>query len=63
MGVSDQHHAPAALYSWEMNRGTLWIEESVDMRAGLDTEARAKIVYLCRELNSFVQSVARHYTD
>jgi hypothetical protein len=38
----------------------------VGPRAGLDTEARGKIIYLCRGKNlgrQVVQSVARHYTE
>jgi hypothetical protein len=38
----------------------------VDPRAGLDTEARGKILFPCRGSNPdrpVVQSVARHYTD
>jgi hypothetical protein len=35
-------------------------------RAGLDTEVRGKILYLCRGSNldlPVVQSIVRHYTD
>jgi hypothetical protein len=42
MGVSGQRHAPAALYP----RG--W----VGPRAGLDTEARGKVLWLCRGSSS-----------
>jgi hypothetical protein len=55
MGVSGQHHAPAALYPRGKDpryplyrRGTGgW----VGPRAGLDTEARGKILYPCRGSN------------
>jgi hypothetical protein len=48
MGVSDQRHAPAALYPQEWTPSTYWIGGWVDPRASLDTEVRGKI--LCREM-------------
>jgi hypothetical protein len=33
----------------------------VSLRAGLDTEARGKILYFCRDRTTVVQSVLRHY--
>jgi hypothetical protein len=46
--VSGQRHAQAALYPGERNPGTPWIGGWVGLRAGLDTEARRKILFLCR---------------
>jgi hypothetical protein len=46
--------------------GNHWTRSWVGPRAGLDTEARGKILCLCRALNldrPVVQPVARHYTD
>jgi hypothetical protein len=43
--------------------GTQWIGGWVGLRADLDTEARRKIIYLCRGPNPVVQSVVRHYSD
>jgi hypothetical protein len=51
MGVNGQHHAPAALYPREKHPGTHWTGGWVGPRAGLDIEARTKILYLCRGLN------------
>jgi hypothetical protein len=50
MGVSDQYHAPAALYPWERTPGTHWIGVRVGLRAGLGTEARGNVLFLCRGL-------------
>jgi hypothetical protein len=47
-GVSGQPHGPAALYPRERTASTHWIGGWVDFRAGLDTKARGKILYLCR---------------
>jgi hypothetical protein len=58
MEVSGQRHALAALYHQEWALGTQWIGSWAGLRAGLDTEARGKILCLCH-----VQSVVRHYTD
>jgi hypothetical protein len=46
-GMSGRRHAPAALYSWERTPGTHWIGGWVSLRAGLDTQARVKILCLC----------------
>jgi hypothetical protein len=43
---------PAALYSWERTSSTNWIGGWVGLKAGLDTEARVKILCLCRGSNS-----------
>jgi hypothetical protein len=51
MGVGGQRHAPAALYPRERIPGTHWIGSRVDIRAGLDTEVRGKILFLCRGSN------------
>jgi hypothetical protein len=51
VGVSGQRHAPAVLYPWERTPGTHWIGGCMGVRAGLDTEARGKILCLCRESN------------
>jgi hypothetical protein len=51
MGVSGQHHAPAALYPEERTPGTHWTGGWVGPRAGLDTDARRKILCLCRGSN------------
>jgi hypothetical protein len=61
-GVSGQRHVPAALYPWESTNGTHWIGGWVCFRAGLDTEARGKILCLCQGSNlnrKIVQSVVR----
>jgi hypothetical protein len=51
MGVSGQHHAPAALYPGERSPGTHCIGGWVGPRAGPDAEARRKILCLCRRSN------------
>jgi hypothetical protein len=56
---------PAALYPRERISGTHWTGSWVGLRAGLDTEARGKILRLCQGSNrdqQVVQSVVRHYT-
>jgi hypothetical protein len=66
MGVRGQRHAPAELCLGERTPGTHCTGGWVGLRAGLDTEARGKILYLCRGSNldrPVVQSVVRHYTD
>jgi hypothetical protein len=66
MEVSDQRHGPAALYPRRKDPGTHWTGGWVDPRAGLDTQARGKILCPCRGSNldrTVVQSVARHYID
>jgi hypothetical protein len=65
MGASGQRHAPAALYPRERTPGTHWIGGWVGRRAGLDAEARRRILCPCRGSNldrSIVQPVVRHYT-
>jgi hypothetical protein len=47
MGASGQRHAPAALYSQGKTPGTHCTEGSVGPTAGLDAEAREKILCLC----------------
>jgi hypothetical protein len=44
-GVNDQHHDLAAFYLQEWMSGTCWIGGWVCFRAGLDTEARGKILF------------------
>jgi hypothetical protein len=43
MEVNGKRHVPAALYPWERALGTQWIGDWVDLRAGLNTEARAQV--------------------
>jgi hypothetical protein len=66
MGVSGQRHAPAALFTpGERTPGTHCTGGWVDPRAGLDTEAKGKILCPRRESNPdrpVVQPVVRHYT-
>jgi hypothetical protein len=62
-GVSGQRQAPADFYPREMTSLTLWIGGWVDLRAGLDTEARGKIFASAEDQSPVVQSVVRHYTD
>jgi hypothetical protein len=50
-GVSDQCHGLVALYAQERTPNTHWIEGWVGLRAGLDTEARGRMLYLCQESN------------
>jgi hypothetical protein len=51
MGVSGQHHAPAALYPQGKDPGIHYTGGWLGPRAGLDAEARGKILCLCRGLN------------
>jgi hypothetical protein len=51
MGVSGQHHAPAALYPRGKDPGTHCTGGWVGPKAGLDAGARRKILCLCRGLN------------
>jgi hypothetical protein len=44
MGVSGQRHDPAALYPQGKDPGTHWTGGWVGPTAGLDTEARGKIL-------------------
>jgi hypothetical protein len=64
-GVSGQRHAPAALHPPERTTDTNSTGGWVGPRAGLDTEARGKILCLYRGSNldrPVLQSVVRHYT-
>jgi hypothetical protein len=47
MGLSGQRHAPAALYLHDWTPNTHRIGGWVGLRAGLDTGARGKILFLC----------------
>jgi len=51
MGVSGQRHAPALLYPQGNDPGTHCIGGWVGPRAGLDTEARGKILCVCQGSN------------
>jgi hypothetical protein len=51
MGVSRQHHAPAALTPREKTPGTHCTGGWVGPRAGLNAEARRKILCSCRGSN------------
>jgi hypothetical protein len=51
MEVSGQRHAPAPLYPRGKNTGTHWIGGWVGSRAGLNAEARRKILCPCRGSN------------
>jgi hypothetical protein len=61
MGVSGQHHTPAALYPQERTRSVNCTGGWVGPRAGLDTEARA--FASVGDRTPVVQYVVRHYTD
>jgi hypothetical protein len=62
-GVSCQRHAPAEFYPRERNPGTHWIGGWVDLRAGLDAEAKEKSFAPVWGRTPVVQSVVRHCTD
>jgi hypothetical protein len=65
MGVSGQRHAPAALYPPGKHPRYSLYRKLGGPRAGLDTEARGKILWPCLESNPdrpVVQPVVRHYT-
>jgi hypothetical protein len=49
--VSGQLHAPVAVYPRERTPCAHWVGGWVGPRAGLDTEARGKILCLCRGSN------------
>jgi hypothetical protein len=49
--VSGQRHAPAALYPRERTAGTHCTGGWVGLRAGLNTEARGKILCFCQGWN------------
>jgi hypothetical protein len=63
MGVSGQRHAPAAFTPGERTPGTYWTGGWVGPRAGLDAEARGKVLCLCRGSNPVVKYLVRHYTN
>jgi hypothetical protein len=65
MGVSGQHHAPAALYLQGKYPRYHCTGACVGPRAGLDKEVRGKILCLCwgSNLDPVAQSVARQYTE
>jgi hypothetical protein len=66
MGVSGKRHTPTALCPGERTPGTHCTGSWVSLRAGLDTEARGKVLFHCRGSNldhPVVQPVVRHYTD
>jgi hypothetical protein len=54
MGVSDQRHAPAALYPRGKSPRYPLDTRLVGPRAGLDAEARRKILCLCRGSDSIL---------
>jgi hypothetical protein len=63
-GMIGQRHAPAALYPRGKEHRYPFSRSWVGLRAGLDTEARGKV--LCRGSNlnrPVVEPVARHYSD
>jgi hypothetical protein len=51
MGMSGQCHALVTLYPWKNTPSTNWIGGWVGLRAGLDTEARGKVLCLCQGSN------------
>jgi hypothetical protein len=63
MGVSGQRHAPAALNPQGRTPGTHCTGGWVGPRAGLDTEARGKILCPRRDRTPVAQPVVRHYTE
>jgi hypothetical protein len=50
-GESGQRHASTALYPRERTPDTYWIGGWMGLRAGLNTEARGKVLFLCRGSN------------
>jgi hypothetical protein len=63
MGVSGQRHAPAALYPLGKDPGTHWTGGWVGPRAGLDTEARRKILCPLPGIEPVSPGRPAHYTD
>jgi hypothetical protein len=63
MGVSGLRHAPAALYLRERAPGIHYTGGWVGLSAGVDTEARGKILSFAGDRTLVVQSVVRHYAD
>jgi hypothetical protein len=64
-GVSGQRHAPSALYPRGKDLRYPLDRRQGGSRAGLDTEVRGKISYLCQGSNldrPVAQSVVRQYT-
>jgi hypothetical protein len=62
-GVSGQSHALAAFYPLEITPVIHWIGGWVDLRAGLDTEARGKPFASVEDQIPVVRSVVRHYAE
>jgi hypothetical protein len=63
--VSGQRHPSAVIYPRERTPGTHRTWGWVDLTAGMDTESRVKVLYLCQRSNPghpVVQSVASHYS-
>jgi hypothetical protein len=66
MGVSGQSQAPVALYPRGKEPRTHWTGGGVGLRAGLNKDARGKILSPLPGSNldrSVVEPVIRHYTD
>jgi hypothetical protein len=61
MGVSGQHHAPAALYRRGKDPPIPIVQEAG--WASLAAETRRKILCLVGDRTPVVQSVVSHYTD
>jgi hypothetical protein len=63
--LNGQSHALATLYSQRKDRlpATDWPVSSVDLRAGLDAEARENPLPPSGTEPWFFESVFRHYTD
>jgi hypothetical protein len=53
MGVRGESNAPAAFYPRGKDPGTHWTGGWVGPMAGLETEARGKILCLCRGSNLY----------
>jgi hypothetical protein len=63
MEVSVQHHDPAKLHPHGKNPHAHWTGGRVGTRAGLDEEARGKILSPVRDQTPVIQSIVRHYID